>query len=65
MRWGLTKGELDTIKIIAVRADSMRARASKGLQNGFNSRSSLIKILANKNIIKPCFLGATRTPLSY
>jgi hypothetical protein len=33
----------------------MPAKASKGLQNDTKSRSSLIKILASKNIIKPCF----------
>lgn len=57
MRWALTRSECkyDTIKIIALHADSMPVRASKGLKNDTKSRSSLIKILTSKNIIKPCF----------
>ena len=61
VRWALAKseGQCDTIKIIALHADSMPARASKGLKNGIHNRSNLIKILASKNIIKPCFQVAT------
>ena len=61
MRCVLTRGEgkCVTINIIALHADSMPARASKGLKNDTRSRSNLIKILASKNIIKPCFQVAT------
>jgi hypothetical protein len=46
----------EAIKIVALRTDSMLAKARKGFKNGKTSRSSLIIMLTRKNIIKPCFL---------
>jgi hypothetical protein len=56
VREGLTLSELIAIKSIATPAYSVFGNARKGFESGNKSRSSLIQMLTNKNIIKPCFL---------